>query len=401
MRRSRRFRDIVQNRLMPKIEPNVLIWARETAGLSIEEAARKLGLSGPDRLRALEGGLRQPTRRQLSNMSEKYRRPLLAFYLPRPPQKLDRGQDFRTLHEDQPAESEALVNALLRNVQVRQGLVRSALEEAEEDVPIPFIGTATIQDGVENLVKKIEQTLTFTARDFRRYNTVSDAFAALRDATEKAGVYVLLMGNLGTHHTDIDVDIFRGFALADDVAPFIVINENDARSAWAFTLLHELAHLWLGQTGISGYEGEAEIERFCDAVAARFLLNPNDLANIGYEEASNLEELKYLIGDFATETNLSRKMISYNLLRNGKIGRTEYLNLNKAFDVERLERNTERPKNESRPDYYVVRRHRVGPGLVGVVKRLVSGGALSATKAGQVLGVKPTAVSRLVGTRVA
>src|SRR3546814_16138482 len=75
--------------------------------------------------------------------------------------------------------------------------------------------------------------------------------------------YVLLIGNLGSHHSAIDIDAFRGFALADPIAPFVVINDRDAKTAWSFTLLHEVAHLWIGATGVSGghFEGSTEQER--------------------------------------------------------------------------------------------------------------------------------------------
>lgn len=387
---------------MPKVNPHVLVWARKSAGLSEEEAAKKLGLSGPDRLKALESGDRDPSRRQLTNMSEKYRRPLLTFYLPSRPRESDRGQDFRTLPEGQEAGSEALLDALLRDVHARQGLVRAALEEAEEDVPLPFVGSASMGDGVDSLVNFMRSILGFSTKNFRNQNTIDDAFAVLRAATEKVGVFVLLMGNLGTHHTDIDARIFRGFALADDVAPFIVINEKDSRAAWSFTLLHELAHVFLGQTGISGYDGEAEVEKFCDTVAARFLLDPAELGAISVQEAASLEELAEQINIFAGHRNLSRKMVAYNLLRSNLINSKVYRNLSESFDADRLSQKIDRPKRKGSPDYYVIRRHRVGPGLVSVVKRLVSGGALTTTKAGRVLGVKPTAVSRLVdGSRAA
>ena len=65
-------------------------------------------------------------------------------------------------------------------------------------------------------------------------------------------MFVLLKGDLGNYRTAIDVEVFRGFAIADDIAPFVVINDNDSKAAWSFTLLHELTHLLLGQTGISG-----------------------------------------------------------------------------------------------------------------------------------------------------
>jgi Zn-dependent peptidase ImmA (M78 family) len=87
----------------------------------------------------------------------------------------------------------------------------------------------------------------------------------------------LLAGNLGSHHSAIPVSAFRGFAIADPIAPFIVINDGDAKAAWSFTLLHELVHLWLGATGVSGGVPEMQIERFCNEVAGAFLLSPVDL----------------------------------------------------------------------------------------------------------------------------
>ncbi|MDP2619579.1 MAG: XRE family transcriptional regulator [Hyphomicrobiales bacterium] len=387
---------------MPKVNKDILVWARVTAGLSEEEAAKKLGLSGPERLKALEEGIRDPSRRQLVNMSKTYRRPLLAFYLPEQPPESDKGQDFRTLPGGGAAGSEALVDALLRDVHARQALVRTALEEAEEDVPLPFVGSAEMKDGIEPLVASIRTALGFNANDFRSQGTVTDAFAALRAATEKAGVLVLLMGNLGSHHTNIDVRFFRGFALADNVAPFVIVNENDSRAAWSFTLVHELAHIWLGQTGISGYDGEAAVERFCDAVAARFLLDPAELEEVGVRKAANFDDLKDRITAFAGDRNLSRKMVAYNLWRSDVISRAVYSTLSDAFDTERVAQKEAHPKAETGPDYYVVRRHRVGPGLIGLVKRMVAIGTLTTTKAGRVLGVKPTAVNRLVdGSRAA
>jgi Zn-dependent peptidase ImmA (M78 family) len=86
--------------------------------------------------------------------------------------------------------------------------------------------------------------------DFRSQSSAEEAFSFLRSRAEEVGVFVLLKGDLGSHHTAIDLQTFRGFALADPVAPFVVINDQDSKSAWSFTLIHELAHLWLGQTGV-------------------------------------------------------------------------------------------------------------------------------------------------------
>src|SRR5688572_4103482 len=118
---------------MPKVNPQILSWARESAGLTLEDAARAIGLSGEHaaaRLAEMEAGERDPSRPQLLKMAERYRRPLLVFYLPAPPARGPRTHDFRTLPERE-AGSEAIVDALVSDVKTRQALVRSALEDAE------------------------------------------------------------------------------------------------------------------------------------------------------------------------------------------------------------------------------------------------------------------------------
>lgn len=379
---------------MPRIAPEVLIWARETAGLSLEAAAKKLGVSA-HRLSEFERGEREPTRNQLVAMSKRYYRPLVTFYLSKRPNDAERPQDFRSLPEHPPPGSEALVSALIRDVLSRQQLIKAALEELDEDEPLGFVGSARMADGPDPIVALLQKLLGISREDFRAEKTIDGAFSLLRSSAEKAGVFVILMGNLGTHHTDIDVRVFRGFALADEIAPFIVINEKDSRSAWSFTLLHELVHIVLGQTGISGYDGTAEIEKFCDTVAAKFLLVPSELDEIQLTDGPNPRALSERLSLFSSSRNLSRKMVAYNLLRANLITSGVYQELSSIFDSERTHRKQD-DDSEGGPNYYVVRRHRLGPGLIDAVHRIISAGALSTPKAGVVLGVKPTAVYDLI-----
>jgi Zn-dependent peptidase ImmA (M78 family)/transcriptional regulator with XRE-family HTH domain len=379
---------------MPKVAPDVLIWARETAGLSVEAAAKKLKIS-PRRLAEFESGEREPTRNQIVAMSRRYYRPLVTFYLSKKPTDAKRPEDFRSLPEHPPPGSEAIVTALVRDVSSRQHLVRAALEELDEDEVLPFVGSLRMSDGAEATVGSLQRLLGVSRVDFRAQKTIDAAFSLLRTAAERAGIFVILMGNLGTHHTDIDVRVFRGFALADEVAPFVVINEKDSRSAWSFTLLHELVHILLGATGISGYDGKAEIERFCDTVAARFLLDPSELGEINLGDKLDAGILAARISAFSSARKLSRKMVAYNLLRTNLINAALYQELTKIFDAER-NRRKEEDEDEGGPNYYVVRRHRLGSGLINSVNRMISAGVLSTPKAGIVLGVKPTAVFRLI-----
>jgi hypothetical protein len=113
-------------------------------------------------------------------------------------------------------------------------MVRAILEEDEDAEAISFIGSMQIVDGMGRVVASIRQTLALDLGEFRAQGSAEAAFNHLRRKVEKAGVFVMLLGNLGSHHTALDVTAFRGFALADELAPFIVINDQDSKSAWSF-----------------------------------------------------------------------------------------------------------------------------------------------------------------------
>ena len=218
---------------MPHVNGQILTWARETAGLTREQAVEKLeikdarGVSALDRLILLESEKEAPSRAMLVKMARHYRRPLIAFYLSGPPRKGDRGEDFRTLPAGHSETADALLDALIRDVRARQSIVRSVLEDEEELEPRSFVGSAGMSDGVARIVESIRAVTGVRLTEFRSQPSAEDAFAYLRNHVELAGVFVLLIGNLGSHHTAIDLETFRGFALADPIAPFIIINDQE------------------------------------------------------------------------------------------------------------------------------------------------------------------------------
>jgi Zn-dependent peptidase ImmA (M78 family) len=391
---------------MPKVNPDILRWARETAGFTAEDAVKVLnlndarGVSAVERLAALESGVNEPTRPLLLRMAKQYRRPLLAFYMSAPPRKGDRGQDFRTLPDGCSASEAALLDALIRDIQVRQSMVRAIIEDEEEVEPLPFIGSAKVSDGVPAILASIREVVQFDLDDFRGRSTPSEAFALLRDKVEAAGIFVMLIGNLGSHHTAIDLDVFRGFALADEIAPFVIINDQDAHSAWSFTLVHELVHLWLGQTGVSGLRAEKAIERFCNDVASEFLLPSQELKGLHFDE-TDITNAQRLISDFAAERRLSSSMVVYKLFRTNLISQDTWEHLSRVYrrlwlDKRSEERMKSKGKESGGPNYFIVRRHRVGRTLINFIGRMMASGAVTTTKAGKILGVKSSNVQTLI-----
>lgn len=390
---------------MPKINHKILSWARETAGLSPEYAAHKLQIkdskttSAQEKLDAYEDGTAEPSRSMLLRMSKAYRRPLLTFYLNEPPRTGDRGEDFRTLPDQLENEDNAYVDTLIREIKARQSLVRETLIEEDEEIPLGFVGSVSADQGVDCVTKVLRQVVNIRLDEFRAQAGYSDAFKILRQKVEEAGIFVLLKGNLGSSHTNIDVKAFRGFALSDDIAPFVVINDQDAKSAWSFTLLHEIVHILLGQTGISGGYAEKYIEKFCNEVASEFLLPRNEFDEFNIDKISP-DDLAEQISQYAFSKKISSSHIAYRLYRKGDIKKKQWEDLRDFYHQQwRNQRKQDKAKikGSKGPNYYVIHKYKLGA-LVELAQRLNYSGALSTTKAGILLDVKPLKVHRLFET---
>ena len=388
-----------------------LKWARNAAKLSIADAAQKLGLSSSskstavEKLQRIESGDRPPTQSQLSKMANAYRVPVVTFYLESRPRASDHGEDYRTL----PQKSEDVVaNAhlaiLLSNVKARQSITRDLLEE-EDAEPLHFISSASTRMGVDRVAGEIVQALGFKLEQFRRRPSQPNyAFNYLRSRIQSIGVFVLLMSDLGhPQTTTIPVSVFRGFVIADKIAPYIVINRKDSKRAQSFTALHEVAHLWLGTSGISGVTDDtnSSLEQFCNRVAGRILLPRDELSELSSLRNDSFDTAFEKIAQFANDRNLNRAMVAYNLKLEEQISQHTWHQINDKLFRERAER--ERLEKERREldralgkttpiDANKVKRSSLGEPLLVLARRSVASGALTPTRASTLLGVNPRKV---------
>lgn len=396
------------------VNPEILIWARESAGLSIADAADKIGLSSSEttsaseKLVKFETGVKSPTRNQLVKIATVYRRPLITFYMAAPPPRGERGEDFRTHSVDVSNRENALLDALLRDIRGRQEMVRSLLEDEDEAVRLPFVGAANISDGVHSVARKINDALRLSETGQSRSGGPDTLFKDMRSRCERLGVFVLLVGDLGSHHSVLTDSVFRGLALADEIAPFIVINDQDAKAARAFTLIHELTHIWIGQSGVSGSTDtdadatpKGRIEQFCNDVASEVLLpaaalteRPSGLA------ADEKEGAHREIRRIADTWSVSEPMVAYRFHRMGWISSATYRQLSADYAARwraiKAEEKAKAKESESGPSYYVVKQHKLGNALIGVVQRTLRDNLLTHTKAAKVLGVKSSSVEPLL-----
>ncbi len=391
---------------MPAINPEILVWARETAGYELSEAAHRLGLAdakaatGEEKLAAYERGEKEPSRPLLLKMSKQYRRPLLTFYLDAPPERADRGEDFRTIHRAVDPSENAMVDTLVRRIKARQEVLREALASEQDHERLAFIGSYSLAQGSHGLVSQIRTASAFDLAAYRSKHSQEEAFRYLRERIESLGIFSVLIGNLGSHHTNLSAEIFRGFAIADPIAPFVVINNQDAKSAWPVTLLHEVAHLWLGQTGISGAAAEREVERFCDGVASELLVPEAEIATaFSAESLRSFESAAEIIGRFASELKVSSTLVAFRLMNRGVLSQDLFRILS-VFFYEKWKAHKESQKQKARendggPSYFVVKRMQNGKALMRASERLMRSGELSTTQAAIVLGVRALKVGSL------
>ncbi|MEO1333773.1 MAG: XRE family transcriptional regulator [Myxococcota bacterium] len=386
----------------PPINPDLLRHARESAGLIPSEAASKLGLrdssqgAAEDRVRAWESGKQRPTRNQLERLSEIYRRPILYFFLSRVPPADKRLPDFRVVGHKR--ELSPLLAALVRMLQTRHDELRLLLEDLESP-PIDVVASVNISSTTPaELADRIRNDLELdhTLKGSRKGPEAT--LKVLRGACERAGIFVWMAGNLGSHHSSVGTDEFRGMAFADPLAPLIVVNPNDAKGALVFTLVHELAHIWLGETGLSNaapFDAEQEkddVEAFCNQTAEELLLPEREVFDT-WESSSDVEP-KRLAAIIAQEFGVSHTAAAFRMRRLGLIDDYEWHNLRAEFHRRWLTSRTSASQGGG-PTFYQMKQYEVGRPVVRLVSAAVNSGSLTPTRASRILQIAPTKLNAL------
>ena len=254
-----------------RVRPELLRWARERAGFSAEALARRI-----PQLPAWERGEVLPTLKQVEKFAKATYAPVGYLFLAQPPVEAVPIPDFRA-----PAASR--VNRpspdLLDSIyicQQRQEWYRDFARSEGED-RLHFVGSAELTSSVTEIAARMRAALGFDVEERRRIPTWTDALRRFIDQADLLGVLVMISGVVGSNNRrKLDPNEFRGFALSDDLAPLVFINGADTKAAQMFTLAHELAHIWLGQSALSDVDPVSapsnRVEIWCNQVAAELLV---------------------------------------------------------------------------------------------------------------------------------
>lgn len=251
-------------------------------------------------------GEAQPTLKQLEDFARLTHTAIGYFFLPQPPSLVLPVPDFRTLRDEILVEPSSELLDMLYLCQQRQDWYRDYARIHGFSL-LRFVGSARSNETPKVVAQRMRAELQLSTEERRQLPTWTDALRQLITKAEDAGVMVMASSIVGSNsHRKLDVGEFRGFALADDLAPLVFLNGSDSKAAQMFTLAHELAHVWLGATGVSDTEAgrvpEQQLERWCNQVAAELLM-PLDTLRAAYQPGIPVpDEIQRLAREFKVST---------------------------------------------------------------------------------------------------
>ena len=363
------------------VEPPVLRWACERGRIEPESLSRRFPA-----FRAWEDGTEKPTLKQLEHFARASRTPIGFFFLSEPPEERVPIPDFRTI-ADKPVgrPSADLLDTIYLCQQRQAWYYDNARMEGEPR--LDFIGSVSRSDGVEAVADRIRTALRFDLEERRRLSSWTAALRLFIEQANNLGVLVMVSGVVGSNNRRrLDYREFRGFALVDDLAPLIFVNGADSKSAQMFTLAHELAHVWLGESALSDSEDrivpDHGTERFCNQVAAE-ILAPIRVVRHEHRQAAPLQaEMSRLARRFKVST----LVVLRRLHELGALTRQQYWN---AYDEELDRLRT--LAQDSGANFYASAGARVSKRFARAVLTAILEGRSSYTDAFHLLGFRKMA----------
>lgn len=340
------------------ITPYILRWARERAQLPIADVARKLGTKA-EKIVAWEEGLLMPTFRQAQNFAHHVHIPFGYLFLDTPPVETIPIPDLRTVGDQALRQPSVEFRDVLNEV-MRKWEWFSEYTREQQPERLPFVGKFTINATPSAVAADIQTTIGIDNTLRRAVSSWEEFLRRIIDLAESKRIWILRNGVVGNNtHRPLSVEEFRGFVIADNFAPLVFLNGRDAKAAQIFTLVHELAHIWIGESGVSNLslttdrESISRIEKFCNDVAAEVLV-PSEEFGMEWKHVQTLEEnCERLVRRF----RVSAIVIARRALDMRLIGTEDYWAF---FDEQRTQWRKAREDSSPGGDFYLTLKARNG-----------------------------------------
>jgi len=290
------------------VKPEMLRWARERANFTLDKISRRI-----PKFDELENGVRKPTLKQIEKFAELVHVPVGYLFLEEPPVEQMPIPDFRTIKNVSVNQASPNLLETIYMCQQRQEWFHEYAKSLGES-RLSFIGSVQSTSSIVSVAAEIRQLLGFEVEERSRMGTWEEALRTFISQIDELGILVMVNGVVGNNtRRKLDVSEFRGFVLSDNLAPIIFINGADSKSGQMFTLAHELAHLWLGESGVSDIQPisrpDNRVEHWCNQVAAE-VLAPIDVFRMVYnEETDYISEMHRLARHFKVSTLVALRRI--------------------------------------------------------------------------------------------
>jgi len=389
-------------RIKAQVKGEILVWARETAGFSLPDAAVKLALDEA-RLSAWENGIDAPTIPQLRRLAHLYRRPLAVFYLQERPTSFQVVRDLRRLPGTGLRHLPPDLVIEWRRATERRALALELLEDIGEE-PTRFTLGAEPTEDPEAVGARIRAALRVMDADQASWRDPDGrtALRGWRDRVEASGVLVFQATMVGSEEAS-------GFAIAAEPLPIIVVNRKDAPTRRTFSLLHELAHLMLRISGVSDLDADAArppedqaIEVFCNQVAAAAIMPKSQILNDPRVLSHGRRAVDWSdieIADIARSFGASREAFVRRLLSFALTTEDFYRRKRAQYQAERLaqaERERAKLGDEGRPRNMPVETvSNIGRPLVQMILDSYYHDRLSLSEVAGYLGIKTRHIPKL------
>lgn len=381
---------------MPKalINNNIISWALLRAGMSEDELAERMQVRA-EKVLSWVGGDDHPTFAQAQKMAKVLGIPFGYLYLSMPPEEKFPLTDFRTVGSVANNLDVNTKNFLQDVLYKRDWFKEYRLQQGYSK--IGFIGSVTLEAKVVDVAKDIIEKLQLSPRPKR--GNFEDYLKFLVAQAEQAGIWVMRTSMVGSNTSKpLSIDVFRGVAISDPMVPLIVINSKDAKSAQIFTITHELAHLWLGESGISNINlgneqlsKNSRVESFCNLVAAEVLTPRDEFVERWRDQTDLVSQVDDIAGFF----KVSRIVVARRALDLGLIAHPEYSRFYR-FEQARWEKLAAEQKENSTPiPQHVMIPIRYGQSFTRSVLTEAVRGTMLLRQASSLLGAKPSKMKEI------
>ena len=295
----------------------VVTWARNRAGLTIEEAAQKFR-----HIAAWEAGSDLPTYPQLESMADEFKLPIAVFFFPEPPRTPPIRESFRTLPDIEFNRIPKAVRFLLQKAKALQ-LNLAELTQGANPAPRQIARDLRFPDNVtpEKMAARVREYLAVPLDIQTSWRDDDAALKAWRTVLHDVGIFVF--------KDAFRTDDFFGFSLYDETFPLIYVNNSATKTRQIFTLFHELGHILFQTSGIDTPgeryipampEHDKRIEMLCNSFAAHFLVPEDAFARA----VAGLEHNTMTAERLAALFHVSRETIYRKFLDRRWITQTEY-----------------------------------------------------------------------------